>query len=90
MEAKTIIDISSIESLKLTQSDENLILGAGMTITDVMKTFKDWSKKNADFSYLGTLYNHLDLVAHVPVRNVSILCFKDVKKIPKCQTSISC
>ncbi|XP_026741819.1 xanthine dehydrogenase-like [Trichoplusia ni] len=73
VEAKTIIDISSIESLKLTQSDENLILGAGMTITDVMKTFKDWSKKNADFSYLGTLYSHLDLVAHVPVRNVGTI-----------------
>lgn len=70
-ESKIIIDISSIENLKLTQSDENLILGAGMTLTDVMKTFSEWSRKNGDFSYLEALYKHLDLVAHVPVRNVS-------------------
>ncbi|KAF9823384.1 hypothetical protein SFRURICE_006597 [Spodoptera frugiperda] len=73
LEPKILIDISSIETLKLVQSDENLILGAGMSLTDVMKTFQKWSKQNQDFSYLETLYKHLDLVAHVPVRNVGTI-----------------
>nr|UZT55363.1 aldehyde oxidase 4 [Spodoptera frugiperda] len=73
LEPKILIDISSIETLKLVQSDENLILGAGMSLTDVMKTFQKWSKQNQDFSYLDTLYKHLDLVAHVPVRNVGTI-----------------
>ncbi|KAJ8720015.1 hypothetical protein PYW07_012058 [Mythimna separata] len=73
VEPKIIIDISSIENLKLTQSDENLILGAGMSLTDVMSTFQQWSRKNGDFSYLDILYKHLDLVAHVPVRNIGTI-----------------
>ncbi|XP_075976602.1 uncharacterized protein LOC142976904 isoform X2 [Anticarsia gemmatalis] len=72
-DARVLIDISSIETLKLTISDENLILGAGMSLTDVMNTFKQWSKSNSDFNYLDTLYDHLDLVAHIPVRNIGTI-----------------
>ena len=71
LEPTILIDISSIESLKLCTSDENLILGAGMSITEIMTTFQQWSTQNENFKYLEALYKHLDLVAHVPVRNVS-------------------
>ncbi|XP_047028071.1 indole-3-acetaldehyde oxidase-like [Helicoverpa zea] len=73
LEPKILIDISTIENLKLALADENLILGAGMSLTEVMKTFKEWPKKNADFGYLATLHDHLDLVAHVPVRNIGTI-----------------
>ncbi|KAJ8719393.1 hypothetical protein PYW08_011568 [Mythimna loreyi] len=72
-EPKILIDISSIENLKQMHSDENLILGAGMSLTDIMSTFQQWSRKNVDFSYLDILYKHLDLVAHVSVRNIGTI-----------------
>lgn len=50
--------------------DENLVIGAGMNLTDLMATFQRWSTQS-EFSYLAEFNKHLDLVAHVPVRNVS-------------------
>lgn len=67
---KVLIDISSIEALKDAVPDANLVIGAGTTLTELMGIFQRWSTKS-DFSYLAELYKHLDLVAHVPVRNVS-------------------
>lgn len=52
--------------------DENLIIGAGMSLTDLMITFQRWSTKS-DFRYLAEFYKHLDLVAHAPVRNVRFM-----------------
>lgn len=66
-----MIDISSIEILKDCLSDENLVIGAGMSLTDVIKELRRWASKNEDFKYLMGFVKHLELVAHVPVRNVS-------------------
>lgn len=52
--------------------DVNLILGAGMPLTEMMELFLKISSENEDFSYLKQFYDHVDLVAHIPVRNVSV------------------
>lgn len=52
--------------------DINLILGAGMPLTEMMELFLKISAENEDFSYLKQFYDHMDLVAHIPVRNVSV------------------
>lgn len=70
---KIIIDISEIKSLKQYSFDQNLILGANMSIESCITIFNDVSKKNDDFSYLSEFAAHLKLVAHIPVRTVSII-----------------
>ncbi|XP_037300936.1 indole-3-acetaldehyde oxidase-like [Manduca sexta] len=71
-EPKIFIDISSIETLKNSFSDANLVIGAGMSLTEVMKLFRRCTSSE-EFQYLDMFYKHLDLVAHVPVRNIGTL-----------------
>lgn len=66
-----MIDIFNVAEMKGYVIDVNLILGAGMTLTDMMELFLELSSRNEEFSYLKQFHEHMDLVAHVPVRNVS-------------------
>ncbi|KAI5646230.1 aldehyde oxidase and xanthine dehydrogenase, a/b hammerhead domain-containing protein [Phthorimaea operculella] len=72
-EPKIYIDISSIESLKEASMDLNLVLGAGMSLTEMMTECKQRAQSNANFKYLDEFYKHLDLIAHVPVRNIGTI-----------------
>ncbi|KPI90909.1 Sensory neuron membrane protein 1 [Papilio xuthus] len=65
-----IIDISDVVELKAFLLDVNLILGAGMTLSDMMELFLKMSSENENFSYLKEFYSHMDLVAHIPVKNI--------------------
>lgn len=42
-----------------------------MSLTEMMEIFHKLSEENEDFRYLKEFHNHMDLVAHIPVRNVS-------------------
>ncbi|KAG6464941.1 hypothetical protein O3G_MSEX014825 [Manduca sexta] len=64
-----LIDISAIEELKTYRIDQNLIIGAGLTLTELRDKF-DITSKEDYFGYLKTLSEHLKLVAHIPVRNL--------------------
>lgn len=66
-----LIDISGVKELASHYLDNNLVLGANITLTDTMHLFKELCQSNEDFWYLGILYDHMDRVAHIPVRNVS-------------------
>lgn len=68
---KHVIDIFNVSELKGFTIDVNLILGAGTPLTEMMEIFLRLSSKNSDFSYLKEFHEHMDLVAHIPVRNVS-------------------
>ncbi|KAM3958780.1 uncharacterized protein ACR2FA_007186 [Aphomia sociella] len=72
-DSRVLIDISSIAALKGSWTEGNLVLGAGMTLTEIMNEFQKWAKNNEDFSYLNEFYNHLKLVAHIPVRNLGTI-----------------
>lgn len=61
-----------MRELKEHMLDQNLIMGAGATLADIMFLFKTLAEKYDEFWYLKIMYDHLDLVAHVPVRNVNI------------------
>ncbi|XP_026331869.1 probable aldehyde oxidase 4 [Hyposmocoma kahamanoa] len=65
----TVIDIFNVAVLKEYSMDVNLILGAGMPLTEMMELFLKISGENEEFSYLKQFYDHMDLVAHIPVRN---------------------
>lgn len=66
------IDISSISSLQDQFVDENLILGAGLSLQQTMTIFEQ-QMKNEDFAYLKDFHKHLELVANVPVKNIGTL-----------------
>lgn len=68
---KHFIDINSIGDLKKYDLSKNkLKLGANLSLTETMDIFKIAAKKPG-FEYCEQLWNHFDLIANVPVRNVS-------------------
>lgn len=77
---QNVIDIFSVPELKGYTIDVNLILGAGMPLSEMMELFLKLSAEREEFSYLKLFYDHMDLVAHIPVRNIGTiagnLCLK--------------
>ncbi|XP_037970324.2 xanthine dehydrogenase 1 [Plutella xylostella] len=67
---RVLIDIGPVLELKKYYIDQNLVIGAGTTLTALMEIFLDISREHEEFAYLIKLYEHLNLVAHIPVRNV--------------------
>lgn len=65
-----LIDIANVSDLREFYMDQNLVVGAGMTLTDLMSLFKTLAGTQEEFGYLQKLFDHLNLVAHIPVRNV--------------------
>lgn len=66
-----MIDISGVSELKGYSFDQNLIVGAITTLTEVLDIFEKVStEKEDEFGYLKKLHDHIELVAHIPVRNV--------------------
>ncbi|CAB3227797.1 unnamed protein product [Arctia plantaginis] len=68
-----VIDIFNVVELKGHSFDVNLILGAGMTLSEMMELFNQVSSQDDNFSYLKIFYDHMDLVAHIPVRNIGTI-----------------
>ncbi|KPI91000.1 Xanthine dehydrogenase [Papilio xuthus] len=69
---RILIDISMVSELKQVLLDQNLVIGAGSTISEVMEVFLRLSRRDY-FEYLLQLYEHLTLVAHIPVRNLGTI-----------------
>ncbi|KAL4715716.1 hypothetical protein ACJJTC_006295 [Scirpophaga incertulas] len=67
-----LIDITGVSELKGTVLDQNLIIGAGSTLTELLEILMNYSKKTY-FKYLEILHDHLLLVAHLPVRNIGTI-----------------
>ncbi|CAG9788121.1 unnamed protein product [Diatraea saccharalis] len=67
---RVLIDISSVKSLKTYKFDQNLILGANISLQDCITIFKDAAATRSEFAYLAEFAKHLDLIAHIPVRNI--------------------
>lgn len=66
-----MIDINDVKSLKQYEFDQNLIVGANMTLENTKELFEEVSANHNGFSYLNEFAKHLDLIAHVPVRKVT-------------------
>lgn len=71
-----MIDISDVGELKSHKLDGSLILGGNMTLNETMKVFQQIAETNSKFKYAAQMYQHMDLVAHMPVRNVRIILVK--------------
>ncbi|XP_037293387.1 xanthine dehydrogenase 1 [Manduca sexta] len=69
---RVLIDVTGIDELKNCEIDQNLIIGAGTTLTNLLDVFEEISKEG-DFWYLHTLREHVQKVAHISVRNLATL-----------------
>ncbi|XP_050550274.1 uncharacterized protein LOC118267951 [Spodoptera frugiperda] len=67
---QVLIDISGVQELKGYTLDQNLIVNAGTTLTEFLQILKTVSKEEY-FGYLQKIYDHVEKVAHVAVRNVA-------------------
>jgi xanthine dehydrogenase/oxidase len=73
-EAQVYVDITSIDDLtRFKIENDFLVMGANMSLTDAMELFEKLPKRYEKFEYLKNLSKHIDLIANVPVRNVSFL-----------------
>ncbi|KAJ8720100.1 hypothetical protein PYW07_012143 [Mythimna separata] len=70
---RILMDISGVISLKKYRYDQNLVLGANVSIEDCMKIFTEAAREKSDFAYLAEIVKHLELVAHIPVRKIGSL-----------------
>ncbi|EDV93569.1 GH19389 [Drosophila grimshawi] len=67
------IDVRGVGELQEHSSDaQQLKLGANLSLSQAMDIVKDTSQQ-AGFEYLQQLWQHLDLIANVPVRNSGTL-----------------
>jgi xanthine dehydrogenase/oxidase len=71
VEPQIYIDVQDIPDLKSYSTDATLTLGGNMSLNDCMKLFNTVSKKKSNYAYTEVLARHIDLIANVPVRNVS-------------------
>jgi xanthine dehydrogenase/oxidase len=71
MEPQIYIDVQDIPQLKSYSTEPTLTLGGNVSLNDCIKLFKSLSKKNSSYAYTSVLASHIDLIANVPVRNVS-------------------
>ncbi|XP_017150611.1 abscisic-aldehyde oxidase-like [Drosophila miranda] len=70
---KHFIDVSGVEELHRHSTEgQQLQLGANLSLTQTMEILRTTSKQPG-FEYLEVLWNHLDLIANVPVRNSGTL-----------------
>ncbi|XP_011694377.1 PREDICTED: xanthine dehydrogenase 1-like isoform X1 [Wasmannia auropunctata] len=65
------IDINDIPDLRqIVKNNEFLLLGGNTTLTTAIEIFQEYSSEKTRFKYLRQLAEHIDLIAHVPVRNI--------------------
>ncbi|XP_053958030.1 uncharacterized protein LOC128863105 [Anastrepha ludens] len=70
---KYFIDLHAVPELKrYTIDGEKLMLGANLSLTEAMEIFKKVEQRSG-FEYCQQLWQHFDLVANVPVRNMGTL-----------------
>lgn len=67
------MDVSGVAELQnYTLNSENLTLGGSMSLTKAMEVMTKVATENpGKFEYLKQVAKHIDLIANVPVRNVS-------------------
>lgn len=64
------IDVTGVEDLRMHIVAETLCIGANVNLTETMDILTEASKKHG-YEYCEHMVKHIDLIANVPVRNVS-------------------
>lgn len=70
-DVQVFIDITGIPDLRSHSiSEEAVVIGGGVSLTETMEILTR-ATKTPGFEYCEHLVKHIDLIANVPVRNVS-------------------
>nr|QIJ45705.1 aldehyde oxidase [Glyphodes pyloalis] len=70
---RLLLDVTKVQELKGYKMDQNLIIGAATTLTEMTDIFKEVHSSENYFQYLKQFIDHLDLVAHLPVKNIGTI-----------------
>jgi xanthine dehydrogenase/oxidase len=70
-EPEIYIDVGHVAELKSHSTEQKLTLGGNMSLTEAMNLFYSISGENKSYKYTKVLADHIDLIANLPVRNVS-------------------
>jgi xanthine dehydrogenase/oxidase len=68
---KVYIDVGDVTELKSYSTEPILTLGGNMSMSETTDLFNEVSSRSSNYAYVKILANHIDLIASVPVRNVS-------------------
>lgn len=71
-----MIDVKELTTYNL--SDTVLKIGANMSLSNTMDLFNQTAQLNPKYGYLKTIADHIDLIAHVAVRNVSLFIWTQI------------
>ncbi|KAJ8687934.1 hypothetical protein QAD02_023729 [Eretmocerus hayati] len=70
---KLYIDVNDVADLhRVEKEKDSLTFGGNVTLANAMLTFKKFTNERG-FAYLKEMYEHVDLVATIPVRNVGTI-----------------
>uniref|UniRef100_A0A240PM44 FAD-binding PCMH-type domain-containing protein n=1 Tax=Anopheles epiroticus TaxID=199890 RepID=A0A240PM44_9DIPT len=69
---EVLIDISSVADLRVNYFNDSLIIGANVSLTELMAILDEASAAKG-YEYCREIVKHLDLIANVPVRNVGTI-----------------
>lgn len=69
---KRFIHVSDVEELRRkTVTSDGIVLGGNVSLTEFMEYLSEVAAEKPEFAYCQKLVSHVDLIANVPVRNVS-------------------
>lgn len=70
---KIFIDVNSVDQLRSHSIGKQLEIGGGVKLTEFMQILQKAAVTDApNYAYCKEMHSHVDLIANVPVRNVSI------------------
>lgn len=68
---QVFVDVNSVEQLRAHSIGNEVEVGGAVKLTEFMEILKKAGESNGNFSYCADFHDHVDLIANVPVRNVS-------------------
>ncbi|XP_069360083.1 xanthine dehydrogenase/oxidase-like [Maniola hyperantus] len=69
---RILIDISGVSEIRGFNFDQNLVVGAGSTLSEFIQILQEASDTE-NFEYLKIINEHIQFVAHVAVRNIGTI-----------------
>uniref|UniRef100_A0A182Q7D1 FAD-binding PCMH-type domain-containing protein n=1 Tax=Anopheles farauti TaxID=69004 RepID=A0A182Q7D1_9DIPT len=70
---RVFLDLSSVEELRRHTITDELVVGAGLTLTEFIALLEQTAEQHLNFTYCTQMAKHIRRVANLPVRNVGTI-----------------
>ncbi|XP_044731678.1 xanthine dehydrogenase-like [Chrysoperla carnea] len=67
------IDINAVVELYKISISDTISIGANTTLSDILRIFPKIASQKSNFNYFAEIVYHVNLVAHIPVRNLGTI-----------------